>query len=50
MDDAAALLGQIDCPQAAALFNSVALLPLHAGVSATTLARMAKRLRSVERR
>lgn len=47
MDDVAALLGQGGCPNAAALFGSLALLPLHGGVAPLRLDAMAQRLRTV---
>lgn len=47
MDDAAALLGQDNCPNAAALFDSLALLPLHGGVTPSRLDGMAQSLRSL---
>lgn len=47
MDDAAALLGQDDCPHAAALFQSLLLLPLHGGVTPVRLDAMTQMLRTL---
>ena len=44
MDDCAALLGQADCPAAAAAFAAMVQVPLHDGLGAGGATRVAAKL------
>jgi dTDP-4-amino-4,6-dideoxygalactose transaminase len=49
MDDIAPRLGYHDCPQAAAVYASAVQIPLHDGLSAPRLARLADTLHALAR-